>query len=131
VIDLELAIPDQLPPIRADRDRLHQVMVNLLSNAADFCDPDAGVIKIEAIVERNFLTVCVIDNGVGVPESAREVIFDKFQRTIVRESGSVLRTGLGLAICRRIVNQFGGRIWVDGGEGAGARFSFTVPLATG
>ena len=130
-VEFELEFPDPLPPVRADRDRLHQVMVNLLSNAVDFCDQDAGRVIIEASTEQHVMKISVTDNGAGVPENAREVIFDKFQRSIVREQDGVLRTGLGLAICRRIVNQFGGRIWVEDTPAMGARFSFTVPLATG
>ena len=117
--------------MRADRDRLHQVLVNLLANALDFCDQSAGSVKIEAAAESHVLRISVADNGAGVPEAAREAIFDKFQQSVARESDGSLRTGLGLAICRRIVNQFGGKIWVDGAAETGARFIFTVPLATG
>jgi len=134
-VNLQLDLPDPLPPVRADRDRLHQVLVNLLSNAVDFCDQREGFVKVEAATESHVLRISVTDNGSGVPEAARESIFDKFHRSFSSESDGVLRTGLGLAICRRIVTQFGGRIWVDdtshSGMRTGARFSFTVPLATG
>lgn len=128
-VDLTLALPASLPLVRADRDRLHQILVNLLSNAFDFCDRDHGRVQVEAALQGLFLRITVSDNGAGVPPEAREAIFDKFQQSVTRPVDGALRTGLGLAICRRIVEQFGGRIWVENTRATGARFSFTVPLA--
>jgi Na+/proline symporter/signal transduction histidine kinase len=128
-VETELVLPDNLPTVHADRDRLHQVLVNLLSNAVDFCDQRQGYVKVEAHRDGAFLRINVTDNGAGVPSEAKEAIFDKFQQSIARESDGSLRTGLGLAICRRIITQFGGRIWVDDAVAMGACFSFTVPLA--
>jgi Na+/proline symporter/nitrogen-specific signal transduction histidine kinase len=128
-VELLLDLPSALPAVHADRDRLHQIMVNLLSNAFDFCDRDHGSVRIGAVVEAPYLRISVSDNGAGVPETARDAIFDKFQQSGARPSGGALRTGLGLAICRRIVEQFGGRIWIEDTGRPGACFSFTVPLA--
>jgi len=129
IVDLQLIVPESLPAVYADRDRLHQILVNLLSNAFDFCDQRQGMVKIEVAIDRPFMRISVTDNGAGVPENAREAIFDKFQQSIARSSDGAVRTGLGLAICRRIIDQFGGRIWVDGSVDSGACIRFTIPLA--
>ena len=129
-VDLELDLPGGLPSVHADHDRLHQILVNLLSNAIDFCDHTAGRVRVDVATEGPFMCISVSDNGAGVPAEAREEVFSKFQQSAVRKTDGAVRTGLGLAICRRIVEQFGGRIWVEDAAGGGARFSFTVPLAT-
>jgi signal transduction histidine kinase len=127
--------PGDLPPARADGDRLIQVLINLISNAEKFCPRPEG--QVDVLVERDggMVRISVIDNGPGIPEADREAIFDKFYQVKDRQSGSGnplgTGTGLGLAISERIINQFGGRIWVtDRADGAsGSQFSFTVPLS--
>jgi Na+/proline symporter/signal transduction histidine kinase len=129
-IRLELQLAQQVPPVWADADRLQQVMLNLLSNAAKFCDPANGCITISLEVERDQLLVGVRDNGAGVPDRERELIFQKF-----RQGGDVLTgkpqgTGLGLPISREIIQHFGGTLWVEKSSlGKGALFMFTLPLA--
>ncbi len=125
---LTLDLPASVPPVTADRDRLMQVVLNLISNAVKFCDKRAGRINVKVALQREALRVDVADNGAGIRREDQEVIFEKF-----RQVGDMLTekphgTGLGLPISRKIVMHFGGRLWVESVPGHGAVFSFTVPL---
>ncbi len=128
-IRFELSVPDGLPYVHADRDRFLQVVVNLLSNAAKFCEGPDPRVEIRAEASGDSLLVSVTDNGPGVPSGAEEKIFDKFQQVKERGGNKPTGTGLGLPICRQIVEYFGGRIWVDASYRDGARFVFTVPFS--
>ena len=128
-ISLETNIADDLPPVRADSDRLTQVIVNLISNAVKFCATQNGWIRLEAWQEAGFLRVDVEDNGRGIAKDDQEKIFERFQ-----QAGNVLTdkpqgTGLGLPICRQILQRFGGEIWVESELGRGTTFSFRIPLS--
>jgi signal transduction histidine kinase len=124
-----MALPPSVPPVCADRDRLMQVLLNLLSNAAKFCDRADGRIAIELRQEDGKLRVSVRDNGPGVRPEDREVIFDKFRQGGDILTGKPQGTGLGLPISRRIVDHFGGMLWLDAAPGKGAHFIFTLPVA--
>jgi len=130
-IELKVQLPRQAPPIVADRDRLMQVMLNLLSNAAKFCERPDG--KVTASLERqgDFLRVDVTDNGVGISPADQAVIFDKFRQVGDTLTQKPKGSGLGLAISRQIIDHFGGRLWVTSQPGAGSTFSFTLPVKTG
>ena len=129
VISLETRIDDDLPPIRADADRLTQVIVNLMSNAVKFCAEENGQIRLEARQEGGFLRVDVKDNGDGVAKKDQEKIFERFQQAGNTLTDKPQGTGLGLPICRQILQRFGGAIWVESELGQGATFSFRVPLS--
>jgi Na+/proline symporter/nitrogen-specific signal transduction histidine kinase len=123
-VDLEPGVPI----LYADRDRLIQVMLNLLSNAAKFCDQANGAVEIRLRKLADELQIDVRDNGAGISIENQKVIFEKF-----RQAGDTLTdkphgTGLGLPICREIIGHFGGRLWVESRVGKGATFSFTLPL---
>ena len=125
---VEAHMPAYAPEIVADRDRVTQVMLNLLSNAAKFCVPNEGRVTITLQREQDALRVDVADNGIGISDEDQAVIFDKF-----RQAGDTLTekpkgSGLGLAISRQIVEHLGGRLWVVSEPGVGATFSFTLPL---
>jgi len=127
-VALTLDLPQSVPTVTADRDRLVQVMLNLISNAVKFCDKQAGRITIGLKEEADALRIDVTDNGPGIRPEHQDIIFEKF-----RQVGDTLRdkphgTGLGLPISRQIVGHFGGRLWVESDPGKGATFSFTVPL---
>jgi Na+/proline symporter/signal transduction histidine kinase len=120
--------------VMADRDRLMQVMVNLLSNALKFVPTDSGRVRVGADGTANEVRVSVSDNGPGIAAADQELIFDKFRQG----SGGtdVLTdkpqgTGLGLPISRQIIEYFNGRLWVESSPGAGARFLFTLPRQAG
>jgi signal transduction histidine kinase len=128
-IRLETHIPATLPAVHADRDRLIQVVVNLLSNAAKFTRGPERRVSVEAALQPDVLRVSVADNGPGIPWRERERIFEKFQQAGDSPTDKPAGTGLGLPICRQIVSHFGGRIWVESSAGKGANFQFTVPYA--
>ena len=127
---ITLSTESPLPPLFGDRDRLIQVITNILSNAIKFT-PQGGSIKIHARHEqlpRPQLVVEISDTGVGISEGDLKLIFEKFRR-----SGDVLTannegTGLGLAITRQIVEYHGGSIWAASDQGYGSTFTFTLPL---
>jgi signal transduction histidine kinase/CheY-like chemotaxis protein len=110
----------------ADRIRFKQVLFNLLSNAVKFT-PEGGRIWVEASARRGRLTVSVSDTGLGIPIEEQEAIFDAFHQAGATTKGIKEGTGLGLAITRRLVEEHGGRIWVESDPGKGARLSFTMP----
>ncbi len=128
-IALELSLAPHLPPACAERDRIMQVMLNLLSNAAKFCDRTGGRVSVSLAAERGQLRVSVGDNGAGVRPQDREVIFQKFRQGGDGALGRPQGTGLGLAISREIIDHFGGKLWLDSRPGIGALFVFTLPLA--
>jgi len=125
---LALRVPEAGPPamVRADADRLMQVLLNLLTNAAKFVPEGRGHIVLSLATGADGVRVQVQDNGPGVPEAERELIFEKF-----RQGGDATHrpqgTGLGLPICRRIVEHFGGRLTLMPDAGQGACFAFTLP----
>lgn len=110
-----------------DELRLKQILLNLLSNAVKFT-PDGGSVQVRATRHDDELWVTVADTGVGVPAEDRERIFESFQqggRGVAREEG----TGLGLTLTRRIVELFGGRLWLESEVGVGSTFGFALPRA--
>jgi Na+/proline symporter/nitrogen-specific signal transduction histidine kinase len=129
VVKLSVRLPEEAPRILSDRDRLMQVLINLLSNAVKYCPPGEGQVEIRLAVGKNALRVDVQDNGPGVAPADHETIFERFRQVAGDgHEGKPRGTGLGLSISRRIVEHFGGRLWVEGDIGKGATFSFVLPL---
>ncbi len=131
LVRLVVALPSDLPAIRMDPDRLIQVMLNLLHNAAKFTPSGEVSLSARHLPENGLIRVRVEDTGVGVASENLERIFDKFQQV---KTGPTLAdkpkgTGLGLAICRQIVTHYGGRIWAESSPGKGARITFDLPLS--
>ena len=125
---LEVNVEEGLPMVRADRNRVRQVLLNLLSNASKFT-PESGKLKVEAVRENNWCRISVVDNGIGIKKDDQERIFEQFSQldsNLTKEEGG---TGLGLAIVKQIIEKHGGRIWVESEYGNGSRFTFTLPLA--
>jgi len=116
-----------IPATEADRDKLIQILTNLIQNAIKFT-PKGGQITVETRVrDDGFLEFCIADTGCGIPAQELERVFEKFYRgeaTPMEARGA----GLGLAITKSLVQLHGGRIWVESTVGAGSRFSFTIPL---
>jgi PAS domain S-box-containing protein len=120
-------LPAPLPPVKADRRRMAQVLNNLISNAYKYTAP-GGSVTISALAEGEFLEIAVSDTGVGISREDQKKLFTKFFRAknpATREAGG---TGLGLAISKSIVEKHKGEIWVESQLGKGSSFHFTVPL---
>jgi Na+/proline symporter/nitrogen-specific signal transduction histidine kinase len=126
---LEARLPERVRHVLADRDRMVQVIVNLLSNAVKFIEPTSGRVDIVLAEHGESLRVDVRDNGVGIRAEDLDLIFDKFRQAGDPLSGKPQGSGLGLHISRRIIEHFGGRMWVTSSPGEGACFSFTLPTA--
>ena len=124
--NLAIDIEPDLPLVTADRRRIVQVLGNLLSNAARH-SPESSVIRVSAVRDGVHVAVSVADEGRGIPAESLPHLFRKFSRAQSEEQGG--DTGLGLAICKGIVEAHGGRIWAESeGPGLGARFTFTLPM---
>ena len=124
---VELTLPEAVPVLRADHDRLLQVMLNLLSNASKFVPVQDGCVKVRLIAEEGFIRVAVSDNGPGIEPDLEPAIFQKFRQG-GDEHSRPQGTGLGLPISRQIVEHFGGRMWLESVPGEGATFFFELPL---
>ncbi len=125
-LSLEIDVPADLPPVRADPARVEQVLLNLVHNAIKFT-PAGGRIDVTAAVAGDWLRVGVRDTGVGVSPEELPRLFERFYKADkARRSDG---TGLGLAIAKHIVHAHGGEIWAESEPGNGATFAFTLPLA--
>ena len=125
-LDLKKKVPEDLPLISADEDKLIQVVINLLSNAVKFTDK--GKVTIEASVDNNQIIIEIQDTGIGIEEEDKHKVFERF-----RQAGDTLTdkpkgTGLGLPICREIIEHHGGIIWMKSEPGVGSTFFFTIPI---
>ena len=125
-IRLSIDCSDEIRTVQTDELRFKQVVVNLLSNAVKFT-PDSGTVLARAQIVGDQLVVSVADSGIGIQAADRERIFESFQQG-GRGPSSEAGTGLGLTLSRRIVELFGGRLWLESVVGEGSTFSFSVPL---
>ena len=128
MIDLKLNIPEGIPILKIDEEKIGQVIENLLGNALNYT-PEGGEIFISLCRnwEKNTIEVSVSDTGCGIPREHLNEIFEKFKRVDDRK-GSVRGTGLGLAIAKHIINAHGGSIWAESEAGKGSTFIFSLPL---
>ena len=123
-----LDVPDGLPPVYADQIHLERVMYNLVENAVKY-SPRGGEVRIAARAETGYLSVSVADHGIGLSPSDRERLFEPFQR-LGESSATATGLGLGLLVCRRLIEVHGGRIWVESEPGHGSTFFFRLPLSS-
>jgi len=121
------AVEPDLPPVNGDQDRLIQVVINLISNAVKFTD--AGSITCSALLRGSELLVSVADSGIGIAPADQPKVFEKFKQVGDTLTDKPKGTGLGLPICKEIVEYHGGSIWVESVPGRGSTFSFTLPVA--
>jgi signal transduction histidine kinase/CheY-like chemotaxis protein/HAMP domain-containing protein len=128
-VRLVVDVAADLPCSIGDRDRLIQVVINLISNAVKFTEQ--GRVTCTASADSQYLTVRIADTGDGIPPGEHERIFEKFKQVGDTLTGKVKGTGLGLPICKQIVEHHGGRIWVESEPGKGSTFSFTLPAYKG
>lgn len=124
-VTLEACHADLLPMIHGDRDKLHQILTNLIQNAIKFT-PTSGAVRVESLVQDGkFVQVSVADTGCGIQPEELAKVFEKFYRGESAPTDA-RGAGLGLAIVKSLVELHGGRIWVESALGAGSRFSFTL-----
>ena len=117
---------ETLPQVRFDPMRLAQILQNLIGNAIKYRSPQrTPEIHVSAKADKGYTVLSVRDNGEGIPADQVEQVFTLFKRLHGRD---VEGTGIGLAMCRRLVERFGGRIWVESQPGVGSTFSFSVPV---
>lgn len=125
-VELRVEIDDQLPAIYCDRDRIIQVLINLVSNAVKFTDQ--GTVIINMREENENLVVVVNDSGIGIPEDEIDHIFTRFKQVSYHNEDKPRGSGLGLAIAKEIVEQHQGVITVESKVGQGTVFQFSLPL---
>ncbi|MGG6270093.1 GAF domain-containing protein [Leptolyngbya sp. AN03gr2] len=141
---ITLSVSSIAAELWADPDRMIQTLTNLLNNAikfspagstvwltAEFVDSHRKRKQVRPASKGAYVRFCIKDQGVGIPEDKLDVIFDRFQQVDASNSRQQGGTGLGLTICREIVQQHGGRIWVESRFGAGSAFYFTIPVFSG
>jgi PAS domain S-box-containing protein len=126
-LELKCELAPEVGNIISDRRRVEQILINLLNNAIKFTDQ--GGVYLNCQVEDGFLLIRVRDTGIGIKQEDLHNLFKPFRQIDTGLSRRYEGTGLGLNICKRLVDLLGGKIWVEsGGEGAGSTFSFTLPL---
>jgi signal transduction histidine kinase len=126
---LELASPPpSLPPVAADRDKLRQVLVNLVANAVKY-SPAGGRIAVDVSADDGRVAIAVRDEGLGIAPSEQRLIFEKFYRADANMTRGVSGSGLGLYITRELVHRMGGTISVRSHPGRGSTFVVTLPAA--
>jgi signal transduction histidine kinase len=129
VIALEAAITEPSILVWADRDKINQVLMNLIGNAIKFT-PAQGRVTVSALRNgKESIQVSVSDTGPGVPPDEKEKIFDRFYQIAQVGGAKPKGTGLGLAICKALVELHGGKIWVESEINRGSTFSFTLPAS--
>jgi len=119
---LKIEVPGDLPCVLADSTRVRQILINLLSNASRFTDN--GGVTVRASHEANQIVIAVSDTGVGIPPKDLPYVFEEFRQFGERKHGG---SGLGLSICKRLIELHGGNMWVESAPGHGSTFSFSLP----
>jgi signal transduction histidine kinase len=122
---IRVTVDDGLPTIEGEKTRLTQVFQNLLSNAVKFMDKPQGTIHVGCVAEGDFWKFRVADNGPGIEEKHFERIFRIFQTLAPKDEYE--STGVGLALVKKIVEMYNGRVWVESEVGRGSTFFFTFP----
>jgi len=132
-IHLEMDVEKNLPFVYGDREKVEQILTNLIGNAIKFT-PEGGRVIVSARLSdriRNAVGISVHDTGIGIPEDQFEKVFEKFHQVESPLHHSASGTGLGLAITKGLVEAHQGQIWVESELGKGSRFTFTLPLSKG
>ncbi len=127
-VTLQVDLEENLPEVRADPDRIYQVMVNLISNALRF-NREGGVIRVSAARRESGVRIAVQDSGRGIPAAELPYIWERFYRADVARARDDGGTGLGLAIVRSIIEKHGGAVAVESEQDKGSTFSFVLPAA--
>ena len=123
--NITITVENELPVIKCGQTRIMQVFQNLLSNAIKYMDKPAGVIKIACVEENDYWKFSIADNGPGIEEKYFDKIFELFRTLLPRNTNE--STGIGLSTVKKIVEMYGGRVWVESKIGEGSIFFFTLP----
>jgi len=128
-LQILMSVPEHLPRVNVDSERLGQILFNLVGNAIKFTQPGGAVtIRISHPQDANHVIVSVSDTGIGMPAHELNHIFERFYQVDRRDGREYPGTGLGLAISKELVELHGGRIWAESEPGKGSAFSFTLPI---
>lgn len=123
--NFKIIIAPDLPVIFTQRIRLQQILMNLIANAIKYNDKETGLIKVGFTELNNYFEFCIEDNGPGIEPQYRDKVFGLFQTLQAKDK--VESTGIGLTIIKKIIDDAGGKIWIESGEQAGVKFMFTWP----
>jgi PAS domain S-box-containing protein len=127
-VEFKSDLDPRLPIVTGDRDRLIQVLSNLVNNAVKY-SPEGGRVTLATRVDGRFTLVSITDTGIGIPQDEIGHVFERFRRVRSGAAQAIPGTGLGLTIVKQIVEMHGGKIWVESALGHGSSFHFTIPLA--
>jgi PAS domain S-box-containing protein len=127
-VEFKSDLDPRLPIVAGDRDRLIQVVSNLVNNAVKY-SPEGGTVTLTSRVEGKYALISITDTGIGIPADEIGHVFERFRRVRSGAAQSIPGTGLGLTIVKQIVEMHGGKIWVESAVGHGSSFHFTIPLA--
>jgi len=125
--EVRVDFPPDFPPVLGDPEKIEEVLMNLIENAMKF-SPRGGIITIKGETSGNELSVTIADEGIGIPLRDQERIFERFYKAEDSLANPIQGTGLGLYICKSIIEAHEGRIWVESETGKGSRFTFSLPL---
>jgi PAS domain S-box-containing protein len=127
-VEFKSDLDPRLPIVAGDRDRLVQVVSNIVNNAVKY-SPEGGTVTMASRVEGRFALISVTDTGIGIPQEEIGHVFERFRRVRSGAAQSIPGTGLGLTIVKQIVEMHGGKIWVESAVNHGSSFHFTIPLS--
>jgi len=129
-ITLEVELAEREMIVNGDRDKIEQIMTNLVDNASKFVPKDGGKITIRVKDSEDWVTFEVADNGPGIEGDDLNIVFDRFVQTTKETGPGKHGTGLGLSICKELIILQGGGIWAENPSTGGALFTFTLPKST-
>ncbi len=127
--NLRIMLPENLPPVFIDGPRIGEVITNLVENAVKY-SPEGSDIRIEVELSGKEIITHVTDRGIGIPKEYQSMVFDRFNQ-LSSKNGHRKSSGLGLSICRGIIESHGGKIWVESEPGKGSNFNFSLPINSG
>jgi PAS domain S-box-containing protein len=119
--------PPDFPPVKGDYERIREVLSNLINNAIKY-SPDGGLIRVGGRVGEDEVRILVSDEGIGIPSTEQEHIFDRFARVDNSLTRQMAGAGLGLFLVKAVIEAHGGQVWVESRPGQGSTFTFTLPI---
>jgi len=126
-INIDIKVANELPTINFEPTRIEQVFQNLIGNATKYMDKDQGMVTVDVSDDNKFWKFSIADNGPGIDEKYYDKIFQIFQTLKPRDE--LESTGIGLTIVKKIIDTYGGKVWVESKIGEGTTFHFTIPKA--